>query len=655
MERPTETGGGTRLSRKGRATLRRTTSPRSGGKPPVRRKRHWGWLGLLALVLAAGSYGTARALLPQQLPWPTALDDGRRFKDLALADTSGVIHSPAEWVDRQAIVLFFLGMQCPVSNAFAPEMQRLSDVYGPKGVAFLGVHPDPDVTAEAAEKHAAEFSLDIPIVLDHDQSVARQAGVRVTPEACVLAPDGHVLYCGRIDDRVSSTGNCGDVPRSRELVAALDAVLADEMPAVTRTPAIGCPLPPRRQPSAAAAGLVTFNKHVAPILWKNCAGCHRPGEVGPFSLLSYKDAAKRADFIREVTSSRRMPPWKPDPSHGVFLDDLRLSEKEITTLGQWADAGAPEGDPADLAPSPKFPKGWGLGEPDLVVKMPEPYAVVAGTGDVYRAFVLPLPLDRRRTAIAAEFRPGNRKVVHHARILVDKGEEMALRDHSEAGPGFRSLGGVDIQRPGLAEWTPGTTPRYWPERTGKVLEPGTNLVLIIHYHPTGKPEIDQSSVGLYLRDATPMRLMASIPLATVKIDIAPGEKRHRISLVATMPADAHAYGLIPHGHFLMREISLLAALPDGRTVPMLWINDWDFNWQGQYRYVKPMRLPKGTKLYVDAYYDNSADNPSNPHSPPQRVRFGPGSDDEMLGCHVQVIADTPADFEVIKKKWPLGL
>ncbi|MDR3635950.1 MAG: redoxin family protein [Isosphaeraceae bacterium] len=653
MERPAEIVGEAQLSR---ATLHgRLTAPQPESKPPVGRKPRWLWFGLLAVCLAAGALGAWRAATPSKPPEPTSLDDGRRVKDFALADTKGVLHSAGEWAGRPAVVLFFLGTECPASNAFAPEMKRLAEVYGPKGVAFYGLHPDPDVTAEAAAKHAADYSLRFPILLDHDQSVARQAGVRVTPEAVVLAPEGHVLYRGRIDDRVTPDGKHRDTPAARELMAALDAVLIDEMPTITRTRAFGCPLPPPDEVSVADEMPVTFNKHVAPILWKNCAGCHRPGEVGPFPLLTYKDAAKRAEFLRELTSSHRMPPWKPDPSHGVFVDDLRLSDKEIRTLGRWADAGAPEGDPADLPPMPKFADGWGLGEPDLVMKMPETYKVVDGSGDIYQAFVLPLPIERQRTVVAVEFRPGNRKVVHHARVFLDKGDEMKRRDDAEPGPGFRSWGGVDIQRPGLAEWIPGTTPRYWPEGTGKVLEPGTNLVLMIHYHPIGKPELDQSSIGLYFRETPPTRLMASVPLSTAKIDIPPGDKRHKISLVATMPADAHAYGLIPHGHFLMREIKLIAALPDGRNVPMLWINDWDFNWQGQYRYVKPMKLPKGTKLYLDAYYDNSADNPSNPHSPPRRVRFGPGSADEMLGCHVQVIADTPADFQVIKQKWPLGL
>jgi peroxiredoxin len=652
MERLTEAGGEVRVFRDDRATLHgRMARQRllSG------RKQRWRRLALVAVVLVATSGAAWWFSLPSRPPRPTMLDDGRRVHDVALADTSGAVHLLAEWSDRKAIVLLFLGTQCPVSNAFAPEMRRLCNIYGPQGFVFLGVHPDPEVTAEAAAKHATEYSLGFTILLDPDQVVAGEAGVRVTPEAVVLAPDGHVLYRGQIDDRVAPDGKRRDVPHSRGLLAALDAVLADEMPAVTRTAAFGCPLPPPREPSGAATVPITFSKHVAPILWRRCAGCHRPGAIGPFPLLSYKDAARRSDFIKELTASRRMPPWKPDPSHGVFLDDLRLSDQEINTLGAWAEAGALAGDPADLGTPPTFPEGWVLGEPDLILKMPEPYTVAAAVGDVYQAFVLTLPLDRRRTVIGAEFQPGNPRVVHHARIFTDKGDELRRRDQGEAGPGFRSDGGVDILRPGLAEWTPGTTPRLWPEGTGKVLEPGANLVLLIHYHAIGKPEIDQSRIGLYLRDAAPTRLMASIPMSTANIDIPPGQEHHRISLVATVPADTHAYGVIPHGHYLMREISLLAALPDCRIVPMLWIRDWDFNWQGQYRFVKSMRLPKGTKLYVEASYDNSGGNPSNPHSPPQRVRFGVGSDDEMLGCHVQVIADTPADFEIIKKKWPLGL
>ncbi len=618
------------------------------------------WLGMgflaLALTMAGGLMYAVRASRTADPTVATVADGGRRVREFALRDSRGVLHTTAEWSGRKAVVLFFLGMHSPDSDGYAPEIERLRRLYGPRGVVFYGLLPEPDVTAGAAAQYAAEHGLSVPVLLDLAQVVAGEAGVRVTPEAVVLAADGQVIYRGRIDDRYLPDGRIRGVPRSRELASALEAAIADEMPVVTRGPSHGSPLPSPRSPSAAVAEQITFSKHVAPILWRSCAGCHRPGEVGPFSLLTYRDAAKRADFIKQVTISRRMPPWKPHPGFGVFLDDLRLTDRELELLAEWADTGAEEGNPADLPPPPEFPSGWALGEPDLVVKMPEPFPVVAGGGDIHRAFVLPLHLDRDRPVVAIELRPGNRKVVHHSGIFADGRGTLHLRDRAEPGPGFRaSLGGVDIRRPRLIEWTPGTRPRPWPEGVAKVLKKGTDLVLFIHYHPTGKLELDQSAIGLYFGDVPPVRFMKDIPLTTTRIDIPPGARRHEITLEATLPTDAHAFGLIPHGHLLMRELRLVAVLPDGRVQPMLWIEDWDLNWQGQYQFLKPVKLPEGTRLRLSAYYDNSAGNLRNPNSPPRRVRYGPDSADEMLACHVQVIADRPEGHKILRKRWPNAL
>ena len=613
-------------------------------------------IGFLALGLAVGAWYAVEAFGPVEPRVPTVVDGGRRVREFALRDCRGVLHTKAEWSGHKAVVLLSLGTRCPISNGYAPEIKRLSRVYGPRGIAFYGLHSDPDVTEEVAARHAVEHGLRFPILLDPAQVVAGEAGIRVTPEAVVLADDGQVLYRGRIDDLYALDGRKCVAPRSRELVSALEAAIAGEMPVVTQAPSYGSPLHPARTPSAADVEPITFNTHVAPIVWRSCAGCHRPGEVGPFPLLTYRDAAKRADFLKEVTSRRRMPPWKPHPGFGVFLDDLRLTDRELRVLAEWADTGAVEGNPADLPPPPEFPPGWALGEPDQVVTMPEPFPVEAGGGDIHRAFVLPLHLDRDRPVVAVDFRPGNRKVVHHSGIFADGRGTLRLRDLAEPGPGFRaSLGGADIRRPRLIEWTPGTTPRPWPEGVAKVLTKGTDLVLFIHYHPTGKLEFDRSAIGLYYGKAPPTRSLKDIPLTTTKIDIPPGARRHKITLEATLPTDAHAFGLIPHGHLLMRELRLVAVLPDGRVQPMLWIEDWDLNWQGQYQFLKPMKLPEGTRLHLTAYYDNSTDNPRNPNAPPRRVRYGPDSTDEMLACHVQVIADRPEGYAILRKRWPNAL
>ena len=257
----------------------------------------------------------------------------------------------------------------------------------------------------------------------------------------------------------------------------------------------------------ARAEAPTFNKDVAPILWKNCAGCHRPGEVGPFSLLSYKDAAKRADFLEEITESRRMPPWKPEPGFGEFHDERRLTDDEIKTIADWAEAGAPEGDPKDLPPSRRSsPRAGSSARPTWSSRCPSRSTSRPSGRDVYRCFVIPIPIDADRTVAAVEFRPGNRKVVHHALLLPRQHRRRpGRRTRPTPAPATpRSAGPGILPTGGLGGWAPGAMPRLLPEGIGKLLRKGSDLVLQIHYHPDGKPETDQSVVGIYFTK-TPAR------------------------------------------------------------------------------------------------------------------------------------------------------
>ena len=390
----------------------------------------------------------------------------------------------------------------------------------------------------------------------------------------------------------------------------------------------------------------TYTKDVAPILLKNCAGCHRPGEVGPFSLLSYKDAAKRSGFLADITASRRMPPWKPEPGFGEFHDDRRLGEAEIKTIAEWSEAGAPEGDPKDLPPTPKFPEGWQLGTPDLVLKVPEPFEIAASGRDVYRCFVVPIPIATDRTVAAVEFRPGNPRVVHHALFFLDNSGAAREKDQAEPGPGYESFGGPGIRPTGaLGGWAPGAMPRLLPEGMGKYLRNGSDLVLQVHYHPDGKPESDQSTVGIYFTKAPARKIVVGVAVRSRDLDIPPGEARYHVTAQSDpLPADAQAIGITPHMHYIGKEMKVVAETPDGRTVPMIWIKDWDFNWQGQYQYRSPVKLAKGTVIKLDAYYDNSADNPRNPSTPPKRVRWGEQTTDEMCLAFVQIVAENPAEL-----------
>jgi hypothetical protein len=394
---------------------------------------------------------------------------------------------------------------------------------------------------------------------------------------------------------------------------------------------------------------VTFNKDVAPILFKNCASCHRPGEIGPFSLLTYKDAAKRAKFLAEVTASRQMPPWKAEPGYASFLDERKLGDADLKTIAEWAKAGAPEGDPKDLPPAPKFADGWQLGEPDLILKMTKPYTVPASGRDVIRSFVVPTGVPEDRTVAAVEFRPGNRKVVHHAILFLDADGQARKKDGEDGQPGFRTFGGAGFRATGgLGAWAPGSTPRPLPDGVGRYMRKGSDLVLQIHYHPDGKEEADQSQVGVYFTRKPVEKLIGGLAVMKRLTPIPAGEKAYKVSASSVpLPADVDLLSVFPHMHWIGREMKIYAETPDGKEVPLFWVKDWDFNWQGSYAFAKPVRLTKGTVVKMEAVYDNSTDNPRNPNNPPKRVTPGEGTDNEMCLCGMTLVTDSLDDLRKV--------
>ncbi len=400
-----------------------------------------------------------------------------------------------------------------------------------------------------------------------------------------------------------------------------------------------------------ASQVPTFTKDVAPILWRNCADCHRPGEVGPFSLLEYEDAAKRAEFLASVTASRTMPPWKAEPNFGRFHDERRLTDAQIDLLRRWAEAGAPRGDAADLPERPTFVEGWQLGKPDLVLEMPTEFAIPADGPDIYQCFVIPIPIDGHRTVAAAEFRPGNRRVAHHAILYLDANGAARRRDEQDPALGYRSFGGPGVlPTGGLGGWAPGAVAKLLPDGTGKFLRKGSDLVLQMHYHPSGKPETERSSVGIYFTKRPVTTFVGGLAIMNHRLDIPPGEKHYRVTAQSeALPVDVNLLGLGPHMHLLGREIKVTGHKPSGEIVPLIWVKDWDFNWQGSYGFLEPVRLPKGSVIRVEAEYDNSPDNPHNPNSPPRRVTWGEQTTDEMCLVSVQLTTDTTDDLRQIVK------
>ena len=434
-------------------------------------------------------------------------------------------------------------------------------------------------------------------------------------------------------------------------LALLTKVLAGEpeLPMKTANPAVPAELPADPPYSAKAKGSVTFNKHIAPILFQNCMSCHRPGEVAPFPITTYREAAKRDVQIAAVTKDRVMPPWKAEPGYGLFHDEMRLTNEQIGLIQQWVEDGSPEGTAQDLPAAPKFPEGWSLGKPDLVLKMAEECTVPAEGRDVYRCFVIPVPVEEDTYVAAVEYRPSNRKVVHHALFFLDSLGQARKKDEADPEPGFKSFGGPGfLPTGGLGGWAPGAMPRPLPEGVAKTIKKGSDLVLQIHFHPTGKVEKEQSSIGLYYAKQKPTRTLSALTLRSRQMDIPAGEKAYKVSDSFVTPIDVEAIGIAPHAHLLAKDIRCNAMLPDGTVKPLIWIKDWDFNWQGQYMYREPVALPKGTKVDMEFTYDNSSENPRNPSNPPKRVHWGEQTTDEMALCWVQVLPKNESEAWQLK-------
>ncbi len=401
--------------------------------------------------------------------------------------------------------------------------------------------------------------------------------------------------------------------------------------------------------AAQAPPTPTFTRDIAPIVWSRCATCHRPGEVGPFALLTYDDVKRRLTQIERVTSSGLMPPWKPIGEAGVFEDDRQLRPRERAALRDWIAAGAPEGDARDLPPMPRWTSDWQLGAPDLVVTMPQTFTVPAGGGDTFRTFVLAIPVDRPRYVRAMEFRPDNPRVVHHASIGVDRTKSSRQLDERDPAPGY--VGGMvaDARYPEgqLLGWTPGQSPRTAPQGTAWRLEPGSDLVVQLHMQPTGKPEPLRVSAAFYFTDEAPTRTPIGLRLGSETIDIAPGDAAYVIRDAYTLPVDVDVLAVQPHAHNLARSMEATATLPDGRVRTLIAIADWDFRWQDVYRYRAPIALPKGTAIAVRYVYDNSPANVRNPSHPPKRVVWGQNTSDEMGDFWMQVVARTAAETEAL--------
>jgi hypothetical protein len=425
-------------------------------------------------------------------------------------------------------------------------------------------------------------------------------------------------------------------------------------------------LVPLLLPALVSAEEITFNRHIAPIIYNNCSSCHRPGEAAPFSLLSYADVQKRGRTIAAVTAAKFMPPWKAEPGSYRFKDERRLNDSEISLIQQWVKQGMPEGRTSDAPPAPKFASGWMLGEPDLVIEMPAAYHVPADGPDIYRNIAVPLGLAEDKWITAIDMKPTARSVVHHVLYFADPTGKAHIRSQ---GPDITGRPGGDLPEPGfsgmrpgganveqIGGWAVGAQPHMLPEGLAIPIAKGSDLVIQYHFHPNGKAQAEKSLIGLYFAKEAPRRTLISVMLPPVYslfsgLDIPAGEKDFVIRDSYTLPAAMDAVSIGAHAHYIGKQMKMTATLPNGEVRTLLSIGNWDFSWQDRYFFQDFVPLPKGTRLDAEIHWDNSAANPKNVSSPPIRVAWGEQSNDEMGSITLVGVPHDEADLRTLRAEY----
>lgn len=555
---------------------------------------------------------------------------GKKVESFELKDFGGKPHSLAAMADKQAVVIAFLGTECPLATLYAPRLEQLAARFADRGVAVVGINANQQDSLSEMAAYAKQHGVTFPLLKDVGNVVADKLGAVRTPEVFLLDKDRVVRYWGRIDDQYV-VGRQRQAPTREDLADAIEELLAGKPVTTAQTEAPGCKIGRVYQPKADAQ--VTYSKHIAAVLNKRCVECHREGEIGPFSLTSYDEVAGWAETITEVVDDGRMPPWHADPQFGHFSNDSRLSDEEKQLIRDWVAAGAPEGDRQDLPKPPTYADGWRLPRVDQEIFMSETAFNVPAEGTVdYKYFVADPGFTEDKWIQAAQCKPGNRGVVHHI-ILFTRA------------PGRRGAGGsASVPNGFLTATAPGAAPMVLQPGQAKLVPAGSRFIFQMHYTPNGSPQQDRSSVGLMFADAdTVKKQVATMAVETHMLFIPPKVSDYKLEAWHIFRRDTLLLSMFPHMHLRGKAFKYEAHYPDGTKEVLLDVPRYDFNWQNTYELAQPKLLPKGTKMRCIAHYDNSAENIANPN-PNALVHWGEQTWDEMLMGFIDTTeADAPSE------------
>jgi peroxiredoxin len=574
-------------------------------------------------------------------PSHAAATIGARIDDFRLPDVQGQAHALGELADREFVVVAFLGTQCPLAKLYSVRLQALADQYAERGVAVVAVMSNVQDSLADVEAFVVEHGVKYSVLMDQGSKVADQFGAKRTPTVYLLDGERAVRYVGRVDDQYT-VGRSRMAPTRDDLQAAIDELLADKPVTVATTEPLGCIIGRRKEAAADAA--VTFHRDVAPILQARCVECHRAGEIGPFELTSYDEAAGWGEMLAEVVRDERMPPWHANPAHGEFANARRMPESEREVLYQWVAAGCPEGDAAD-APAPReFTAGWQTPrEPDVVLAMEEPFAVPADAGRSgvpYQYFVVPTGFTEDTWVEAAEVQPGNRAVVHHVIAYAAPPEVRARRRDWIF----------------LSAYVPGLRFDALPAQSAKRVPAGYVIVFEMHYTPNGAPQQDVTKIGLLKADVAAIEHeVVTTEVGNLRFAIPPGDDNHVVTATSQpVGEDVTLLSLSPHMHLRGKAFRYELVTPAGEREVLLDVPAYDFNWQTRYVLAQPRQLPAGSIIHCRAAYDNSTANLANP-DPTATVSWGDQSWNEMMLGYFDILLPRDDDRRAGSKVVQTGL
>ncbi|GAB5401438.1 MAG: redoxin domain-containing protein [Aureisphaera sp.] len=547
---------------------------------------------------------------------PHPISDSRK-NDYAFYDAQGGFHRFSRYNDSKAIVLFVQGNGCPIVRNGLTDFHKIVEEFQ-ESFTFFMLNANIQDSQETVQKEAKDYSFTVPVLLDSNQLLTDVLDINTTAEAIVLHPTTReVLYRGPINNRLDFEGQ-KNAPTVTYLRDALSSIRSNKPITKTFEVTKGCKV--TRLSKTQKEDSLTYTQDIAPILQNHCVRCHKDGGIAPWQMKDYPTIVGWSEMIKEVLFSKRMPPWKADPTIGSFTNSFALPDSLARKVVRWIDSGMQQGlgeDPlTQIVPDTSI---WSMGTPDKIITLKK--ESIPATGVIpyrYQEFGLDLDSDVWIKGIA--MKPGNPKVVHHF-VIAEKGSNKK---------------NPIVNRPAVpwidnyvAVGTGGDESTLFPEDTGVFLEKDSSLNIQIHYTTTGKPEEDETQIGLYFHETPPTKEFYSIAPYNAEFTILPYSKDTKVVARDTITKDIKIHFLGPHMHYRGKSIKIMAELPSGITQTLVSVPDYNFNWQLIYKLKEPISLPKNTVLVVEGTYDNSSQNPLNP-DPSQELHYGIQSTDEML-------------------------